>query len=145
MDGYHLRGGCHCGALRIDIGLPRPPETYGPRACDCDFCRKHGAAYFSDPDGSLRVMVGDARFLGRYRQGSGIAECLLCTNCGVLLGVAYREDERLYAAINYRVVEGGVVFGEAQPVSPKTLTANEKVRRWKALWFADVALVGDSA
>lgn len=54
--------------------LPHASCAYHPRACDCDFCRKHGAAYISDPQGAVRIQVKDAQQLGRYRQGSGIAE-----------------------------------------------------------------------
>ena len=41
-----LSGACHCGALRLQLTLPGDPADYAPRACDCDFCRKHGAAFF---------------------------------------------------------------------------------------------------
>lgn len=140
MSGHTLRGGCHCRNIRLDIELPRPPESYHPRACDCGYCRKHGAAYVSDPAGRLRIEVGDAAALGRYRQGAGLADFLFCKDCGVLVGVAYAEGDRLYATINALAVDGAPGFRPPTPVSPQTLGADEKLARWRAVWFAEVTL-----
>lgn len=59
--------------MLVAIELTRAPATYNPRACDCDLCRKHGAAYVSDAQGSLVIRIKDARARGKYRQGSGKA------------------------------------------------------------------------
>ncbi|NMG27506.1 aldehyde-activating protein [Aromatoleum evansii] len=140
MPPSKLKGACHCGSLRLDIELPRPAATYPPRACDCDYCRKHGAAYVSDPAGRLHIEVRDPTALGRYRQGDGRADFLLCRNCGVLVAVTYAEGARLYATVNSRVIEGDPGFPDATPVSPRTLDADDKVARWKAVWFGDVTI-----
>lgn len=140
---HELKGGCHCGNIRVDVALTRAAHEYVPRACDCDFCRKHGASYLSDPAGSLVIEVKDERLLRKYRQGSGTADMLVCGNCGVLVGAMYRSGGHIFAAINTRIIEGGTMFGGNRPVSPKTLSAGEKAERWKELWFADVAI--DSA
>lgn len=136
---HRLGGGCHCGNIRVELELTRSAGTYNPRACDCDFCRKHRAAYVSDPQGSLLIQIRDERDCGRYAQGSGQAELLLCRHCGVLVAPLYREAGRLYAALNVNVVEGAA-FGAQQPSSPKTLAAADKVKRWKDLWFSNVTL-----
>jgi hypothetical protein len=137
---FGLEGGCHCGNIHVDLQLAQAPETYRPRACDCDFCVKHGAAYISDPLGTLRIEIKDSKNLGRYQQGSGTAECLLCTNCGVLIGAAYHGKEGTFATINSRVVEG-TTFGTAVTISPKELGVTEKVARWRDLWFPQVKVV----
>lgn len=138
---YNLKGGCHCGNIVVEMALPRAPEQYSPRACDCDFCRKHGAAYLSDPQGSLVIRVQDQRQVGAYRQGSGIAECMLCRNCGMLVGVVYRAEGQLYATVNSRVMDGEPHFGEVRLVSPRLLSPAQKVERWQELWFADVMIL----
>lgn len=130
-----LHGGCHCGTLRVAVELPRPAASYAPRACDCDYCRKHGAAYVSDPAGRLHIEVRDPAALGRYRQGNGLAEFLFCKNCGVLVAVAYAESGRTWATINHLTLEAMRDFAAATPVSPRTLSAGDKVARWKATWF----------
>lgn len=135
-----LAGGCHCGNLSLSVQLADPPRNYVSRACDCDFCCKHGASYISDPDGRLEIGVGNERLIGRYRQGSGTAEMLVCCNCGVLVGTVYRDDEVLIGAVNVRALERNVTFGEVQSASPRLLGRDEKVGRWKALWFRDVTI-----
>lgn len=135
---YPLSGGCHCGRLAMDIQLSREPGTFRPRACDCNFCRLHGAAYISDPEGSIRFRIKDKQALTTYQQGSKQAEFLLCGHCGVVLGVLYRDAGRLYAAANANAVDAAAGFGLDQPMSPQALSAEEKARRWRDLWFSRV-------
>ena len=120
--------------------LSRAADSYQPRACDCDFCTLHSAAYISDPQGALAIQVKDAGKLTRYRQGSGQAEFLLCAECGVLAAVVYEQGGRRYGAANVRAFEGGKPFGVSQAVSPKQLGADEKSARWQSVWFKDVAI-----
>jgi hypothetical protein len=131
-------GGCYCGNILLKLELAHPPGHYNPRACDCGFCRKHGAAYLSDPQGSLRIHIEDPQQVNRYRQGNELADMLLCTRCGVLVGALYRDEGRVYATVNAKTVAAAESFGAEQAVSPKQLSGEEKVARWKKLWFADV-------
>jgi hypothetical protein len=135
-----LTGSCHCGNIQLELGLTRAPETYNPRACDCDFCTKHSAAYLSDPQGSLAIRIKDESKVGRYRQGNAIAEFLICTHCGVLSAVTYENEGRMYGAANARAIQGGKGFGPEQTVSPKTLSADQKMSRWQDVWFPDVSI-----
>jgi len=137
---HKANGGCHCGNIRVDLELTRAPNTYTPRACDCDFCRKHGAAYVSDAGGSVLISIKDPGNSGTYRQGSGQAEFLLCKSCGVLVGVLHRVEKRLYATINVNAADVRADFGTEQPASPKSLSAHEKAQRWQEIWFANVKL-----
>jgi hypothetical protein len=123
------------------MDLTREPGAYNPRACDCTFCRKHGASYVSDAKGSLAIRIADQHHVGKYRQDGGLAEFLLCRTCGVLVGVLYSHDGRLYGAINTNVTDARESFGAEQTVSPKKLSGNEKVQRWQELWFPNVNLI----
>lgn len=140
MVTYKLKGQCHCGNIVFNAGLTRSPATYSPRSCDCDFCSKHGASYVSEPQGSLSICVNDVRYLGKYRQGNGLADCILCRNCGVLIAIAFQSSGQLYATINTKVINGDVHFGEEVRVSPKRLSDSEKIERWKEIWFANVTI-----
>jgi hypothetical protein len=133
-------GGCDCRNLSVEMELSEPSGSYRPRSCDCRFCRKHGAAYVSDPKGSLRIKVRETELLGRYRQGSGTAEFLLCARCGVLIGVSYQEGELRYAAVNVQAIGDGTTFGSPTVISPKALAIDERVQRWKQLWFSNVRI-----
>ena len=133
-------GGCHCSNLTVSVELTRAASSYSPRACDCEFCRRHGAAWVSDPQGSLLIHVRDQGDTGRYRQGAGIAEMLLCRNCGVLVAALW-QGAHLHGVVNANVLEGRDALPPVQPVSPKVLSADAKVNRWQKIWFADVRLV----
>jgi hypothetical protein len=136
---HTVSGGCHCGNIRVELQLLKEPASYAPRACDCDFCRKHSAAWISDPQGSLRIRVRDARLRGTYTQGSAQAKLVLCRNCGVLIGAFYEENGRIYGTVNVNVLENSTQFAARQPVSPQGLAPGDKAQRWKSLWFADVS------
>jgi hypothetical protein len=138
---HNVNGGCHCGNIIMRIELASAPGGYNPRVCDCDFCRKHGATYVSDAQGSLLIQIADEREVGLYRQGSGVAECLVCRICGVLVGACYRSEGQVYATMNVRAVDAGTTFGAQQTVSPRLLSDSDKQRRWKDLWFSAVTLV----
>jgi len=135
-----VEGGCHCGNITVRVELERAPDAYAPRACDCEFCRKHGAAWVSDPRGSLLIQIRDEADTGRYAQGDRLAEMLLCRNCGVLVSALWRE-QRLYGVVNANALAQGVPFSGTKPVSPRTLSADAKRSRWQSIWFANVTVV----
>ena len=135
---HHVNGGCHCGNIRLQLGLTAPTESYRPRRCDCDFCSKHMAAFISDPEGTLLIRVQDAAARGRYFQGSNQAEFLLCRNCGVFIGALYPAQGKVFGTVNARVLDPPATFGPDETVSPKQLSPTLKAERWRALWFADV-------
>jgi hypothetical protein len=139
-----LAGGCHCGNITVRVELEHAPDACAPRACDCEFCRKHGAAWVSDPRGSLSILIRDERDASRYAQGDRLAEMLLCRNCGVLVGALWRE-QRLYGVVNAAVLDAPVAFAAVQRVSPRTLPADAKTSRWQSIWFADVTVVTGEA
>jgi hypothetical protein len=55
-------------------------------------------------------------------------------------GALYRESHRLFGTLNVRGLDSRLSFGPEQGVSPKLLSADQKVRRWRELWFPDVLL-----
>lgn len=138
MTAHTYEGGCHCGNIVFTMETVDPPGECNPRACDCDFCLKHAASYVSDPRGKLAISVKDESGLSRYRQGDRIADFLVCGNCGVLVAVCYEENGRLFATVNSRAVAGRDAFGETKTVSPKKLGGQEKIERWKSVWFGGV-------
>jgi hypothetical protein len=140
-DAFAFRGGCHCGRLRVTFSTALDPASITPRACDCSFCQKHGAAYVSDPAGQLSVIMQSPDALRRYRQESNTAEFLLCDRCGVLVAVVFEHNARIYGAVNALSLEGPTGFGSAVPASPQLLAPGEKVARWSQLWVPDVELV----
>ncbi len=134
-----IEGGCYCGNVSYVAELTEPVSNYTPRSCDCVFCTSHGASYISDSKGKLTLAIKNESELNRFKQGSGIADFLICRNCGNAVGAIYEEGGCLYGAINSNTLRGSVETGESQSVSPEKLSDPEKVSRWKELWFSEVS------
>ena len=116
-----------------------------PRACDCSFCIKHGAAYVSDPAGQLQVTTADPSTVRAYRQGSEAARFQLCGECGVLVAVTFEHDARLFGAVNVTCLDARTDFGATVSASPQSLSPEAKVARWLQVWVPDVQLVTSGA
>jgi hypothetical protein len=135
MDRITHEGGCHCANLRWRFDTTRTSGEFAPRACDCEFCSRHRAAWVSDSQGALRIEVQHGADLQRYRQGSKQAEFLVCRVCGVLVAVVARsEDGRLLGAVNRNAFDRHDGFADETTVSPRLLPADAKLDRWTHLW-----------
>ncbi len=135
MNAPH-HGGCHCGRIVFEMTLSGPASAFAPRACDCSFCRKHGAAWLSDADGALRVRQRGEALV--YRQGSAQADFIACPHCAVLLLAMFEREGSVRVAVNVRALDDATEFAAEQPASPQRLAPNEKRERWTQLWFSDV-------
>ncbi|HEX3350555.1 MAG TPA: hypothetical protein VHS58_20895 [Acetobacteraceae bacterium] len=95
MNSY--QGSCHCGAIRVTLRSRKTAAELGARSCQCSFCRSHGASWTSDPAGALDVVI--AGNVSRYRLGTGTAEFLVCTVCGVVPAVTWESEGRLLSVV----------------------------------------------
>lgn len=140
-----LHGACHCGRLRLSFDTALDVSRFNPRACDCSFCTKHGAAYISDPHGRLHLEVAEATALHHYTQGAELAKFVLCQRCGVLMGVVFEHGEQVLGAVNASCLAERASLGASQTASPQTLSAAEKKQRWAALWTPTVQVINSGA
>ena len=102
-SGHHrLRGSCHCGNIRIALDWPEsePTPAIPVRACGCSFCKKHKAAWTSNPNGRFSLEVNDTSKVTPYRLGTGTAEYHVCSNCGVVPIVTCVMEGARYAVLN---------------------------------------------
>jgi len=102
--GVH-RGQCHCGALGFEFHTELEPIAWSVRACQCSFCRAHGAVYTSDPAGSIRFTHREPELISRYRFGHQTADFIFCGRCGGYLGAVTEEDGRGLAVININAMD----------------------------------------
>lgn len=128
-------GGCHCQALTFDYKTALPPLSWNVRACQCGFCRAHGATTTSDVNGQLTFHVHDTQALRRYRFGSRTADFLLCERCGVYLGVQMQTPHGACGIINLRALR------ELPPGLPEAVATNldgestpQRVARRESRW-----------
>ena len=54
------------------------------------------------------------------------------------------ETIRLFGALNVKALDSRLSFGPEQGVSPKLLSPDQKVQRWRDIWFPDVLLDAQS-
>ena len=75
-----VSGGCHCGAVRFTAKMPDPPVN--ALDCNCSICAMTGFLHIMVPHHDFELLTGrDA--LASYRFGTGTAEHLFCSHCGV--------------------------------------------------------------
>jgi hypothetical protein len=100
-----IHGQCHCGNIHFALTWEPEPEQIPARACDCSFCRKHGAVWTGTPDGTLDLQVRDVAQLSRYTFGTHSAEFMVCRQCGVVPAVLCDIDGRLHAVVSVNALE----------------------------------------
>ncbi|MFL6845576.1 MAG: GFA family protein [Allosphingosinicella sp.] len=74
-----IAGGCHCRAVRFDAEVPGAVEVLD---CNCSICAMTGFRHLIVPHEDFRLLAG-ADKLTAYRFGTGAAEHLFCSLCGV--------------------------------------------------------------
>jgi hypothetical protein len=125
-----LTGSCHCGAIRISFETGKPLE---PRACQCGFCRRHGARSVSDPNGAATVVTPASEPI-RYRFGAHTADYLICARCGVYIGAMAELEGGLFVTLNLNAFHDPRLDLEAEPVSYEGESVETKGARRRARW-----------
>src|SRR2546421_12496625 len=103
------RGSCHCGNIEVEFDTDIDPGQMTVRACQCSFCRKHGARTAVDPQGQVRIRAKDEGLLARYQWNLRTAEFLLCARCGCYAGAVTSPDRSL-ATVNVNVLDDAARF-----------------------------------
>ncbi|HEX8225711.1 MAG TPA: GFA family protein [Allosphingosinicella sp.] len=79
MDRVAISGGCHCRAVRFEAEVPAEVELLD---CNCSICAMTGFRHLIVPHGDFRLLAGETA-LTHYRFGTGAADHLFCSVCGV--------------------------------------------------------------
>ncbi len=125
---------CSCGKIQVKLSLPKSLSQYTPRACDCDFCTARNASYLSDPEG--RLQITETEELDQLMQGSEQAIFWQCKSCHDLIGVTHEFENGLQGAVNANLFAESYKLQNSVPVSPKTLSPEEKRERWREGWMS---------
>jgi hypothetical protein len=134
-DLHEYHGGCHCGNVHWTLRSGLAASELPVRACQCEFCRKHGALSTSDAQGEMNFTVLDRGTLIRYRFATKSAEFLVCARCGIYVGAQMEEDGRFYAIANLRAFDVNEEFARrAQQMDYSGENSNarrtRRARRW---------------
>jgi hypothetical protein len=132
---HRLNGACHCGAIGLELTLPRPPEEEVVGACQCSFCRKHNARTVSDPRAQARLVVHESAELQRYRFGLEASEVVLCRRCGVYVAMLMTEAGKAWSTINIDALDERARF--TRPAEPRDFSGEalegrraRRIARW---------------
>ena len=79
MSKVACKGGCHCGAVRFRVHVPRQVEV---RRCNCSICEKTGYVHLTVARPDFELLSGNDD-LSEYRFNTGTARHLFCRHCGV--------------------------------------------------------------
>jgi hypothetical protein len=79
MDQVTISGGCHCRAVRFEARVPRAVEVLD---CNCSICAATGFRHLIVPHEDFHLLSGEPA-LTHYRFGTGAADHVFCSVCGV--------------------------------------------------------------
>jgi hypothetical protein len=128
-----LRGACHCGLVTVEFETERP-EDLPVRACQCSFCRRHGARTVADPEGRLTIRA-EPGSLNRYGFGLRTADFLLCACCGTYVAAVVTANGASRATLNAAgTLLAGFETRPAEPVSYDGETAEARIARRLGAW-----------
>jgi len=131
---HDFEGRCHCGALGFTFRTSRPPDQWAVRACQCSFCRGHGARTVSDPKGSVTFQIIEASKLSRYRFGARSSDFLICRDCGVYVAALLTSGNGQFATLNINTIRAPLDVPQAVPVSYEGESDEQRLSRREERW-----------
>ncbi|HZF26068.1 MAG TPA: hypothetical protein VEZ88_07380 [Steroidobacteraceae bacterium] len=129
-----LDGACHCGALRVEFVTAMAPAQIQVRACQCSFCRTHGALSVTDPQGLLTFRATEPRALVRYRFGLKLSDFLICVRCGTYVGVFMEDGGNCFGVLNLNVLQSRDQFGTPTRMNYEGETEATRLQRRRERW-----------
>ena len=127
---HTYQGRCHCGAIGFKLRGARTPDQCTVCACQCSFCRAHGARTTSDTEASVHFVTPDESRLNRYRFALKSADFYACRNCGVYVASAIGSPSGRFATLNVNVISPLVEVPAAARVTyDSEMPAQKRARR----------------
>ena len=62
-----------------------------------------------------------------------------------MVSVTYTDKGEVYAGLNSKTLDNRDLLAPSQVASPKLLSSEEKIKRWKEIWFPNVSIVHRNA
>jgi hypothetical protein len=138
---HEFEGACHCGAIGFTLRTSELPERWRVHACQCSFCRAHGARTITDPQGSIAFRVADPAKLRRYRFATRSADYLICSVCGVYVAAVLASAKGRFATVNVNAIKSLEHVPEATPVSYEGESREQRTSRREQRWTPVVGAV----
>jgi hypothetical protein len=129
-----FEGSCHCGAIGFAFQSSRVPNSWPIRACQCSFCRRHGARTTSDPAGSVGFRIEVESKLQRYRFGLRTAEFMICKTCGVYVAAVLTAPRGRFATVNINALSELLDVRAATSISYEGESLEQRQDRRERQW-----------
>jgi hypothetical protein len=134
-----IKGGCHCGNIKFELGWPANNSEIPARACTCTFCVKHGGVWTSNPAGTLTIRFADAKQVSEYAFGTRTATFHVCRQCGVVPVVTSNIEGRTHAVVSVNALEDvDPATLRRAPISFDGEGVGDRLARRQRNWIADV-------
>jgi hypothetical protein len=133
MTTHKMNGRCHCNQMTVELATALEPHELALRACQCSFCRRHGARTTSDPAGALRIVLTNCESVSYYQFAAQAAEFLVCSRCGVYVAALLRDGDRVYATVNANTFDVPLTQ-HAEPVDYDHETPEQRTERRRSMW-----------
>ena len=140
-----IEGRCHCGAIRAAFETALDPDVIQVRACQCGFCRRHGARTVSDPAGRLTLTFAEGA-VNRYTFGTGSADFLVCRQCGAYVATFMADEGGDLGVLNIVGADIEVLTHRApDPMHYEAESAAAKRSRRRARWTPTTIILTEGA
>jgi len=120
--------------MAFNFHATRPPDAWRIRACQCGFCRRHGARTTSDPAGHVSFHSGDQSRIQRYRFGLHTADFLVCRTCGVYVAAVLTSPRGQFATLNVNTISPPIELGSAASISYDEESPEQRQQRRELQW-----------
>ncbi len=127
-----IYGQCSCGNLKIKWNCI--DYSMSPRACQCEYCLSHNAAYVSKPGSVFELSVKDETQHKIVTQGSNTAFFHECSYCQSVVAVTAEIDGELYGIINANILSNKFEFAASVKTNFDGQTKQDKQKRWQQNW-----------
>lgn len=125
--------------MRVVAEFTTGPADTPVRACQCSFCRAHGARTTSDPAGVLKFWAQDWAQVIHYRFGTEAADLLICAKCGVFVGAVANAVQGSLGVVNVNALTAQAQFTTSpKAFSPDAEARDERQARWAKTWMPAV-------
>ena len=96
------KGGCHCGAVQIEVLAPDEVEV---SECNCSMCGKTGYLHLIVPKSRFKLVKGEDA-LTLYEFNTKTAKHLFCSICGIKSFYVPRSHPDGYS-VNFHCLNAG--------------------------------------
>ena len=135
-----LTGSCHCGSIRYEADWPDGTGPVPARRCGCTYCTRFNGTWTSHPDAQLIIFTRQQAPPSRYRFGTGTADFLFCSVCGVAVAALCETADGLKAVLNVNTLDDQNLALDFSDTDFDGESLEQRLERRMSRWIGQVTL-----